>query len=91
MLAAQGRLIRWLGWARPQQQVETPNEPLAVAVEKPVIPGPAKAFGQDVLQQQPEKVGAREGSCLDGAAVLRVAERNLTVFAGQDVLWVRLF
>ena len=62
------------------------DEPLAVAVQEAVVTTAAEAPGQDVLEQEPEKVGARKCSRLDLAAVLRVAEGHFAVFAGQDVL-----
>jgi hypothetical protein len=86
MLATQRRLLLRLGQTYPKKQVQPLDQPLAVAVEEAVVSGPAEAFGQDVLQQQPEKVGPGQGTGLGGAAVLGVAEGDLAVVATQDVL-----
>ncbi len=63
------------------------DQPLAVAVQEAIVSAAAGAFGQDVLQQQPEKADAGQGPCLGGGATLGVAEGDLAVFAGEDVLW----
>lgn len=58
----------------------------AVVVQKAEVPGPLKAFGQDVLQQQPQEVRAAQGAGGGLAALgISVPEGDHAVFAAQDV------
>ena len=58
----------------------------AVVVQKAEVPGPLKAFGQDVLQQQPQEVRAAQGAGGGLAALgISVPEGEHAVFAAQDV------
>ena len=78
--------MRGLWQAEAKQQVQPLDESLAVAVQEAVVSGPAEAFGQDVLEHEPEEVGPAERTRIDLAAALGVAKGHLAVFAGQDVL-----
>jgi len=81
---------RWpflgLGRDASQHQVQQPNEPLAVGMEKAVIATAPKALGQDVTQQQPQEVRPGQGAGFVGPGVVGVAKGYLTVRAAQDVL-----
>ncbi len=69
-----------------QDKLQQPDQLLAVAMEESVVARTPEALGQHMLQQQPEKVGARERSGFRRTLVVRIAEGHLTVAHGDDVV-----
>ena len=59
-----------------------------IAMQEPIIPDPAKALGQDMLQYQPQEVLTLERAVpgLTGFAV-NVLEGHLAVVIGNDVFF----
>lgn len=67
------------------QHLQQVQSPATVVVQKAEVPGPLKAFGQDVLQQQPQEVGPRQGAGGGLAALgIAVAKGDHAGFAAQD-------
>ncbi len=63
------------------------DQPLAVGVEEAEIARAPQALGQDMAQQQPQELCARERSGLHPPALaVLVAVGHLTVIAREDVL-----
>ena len=57
-------------------------------MQEAVVAYPTEAFGQDVLQHQPQEVGTRERSGLGFSAfALDVAEGNLAIFVVEYLLF----
>ena len=88
---AQGRLRRWLHARRagclragfePHAQQRQPLAVLAIGMSQAEVARAPKPLGQDVLQHQPQKVCAADGSrrVLAGATVA-IPERDLTIGA----------
>ena len=57
-------------------------------MQKTIVSGPAKAFGQNMLQDQPEKVFAFDGSVagLAGAA-FDVFESDMAIMIRHDIVF----
>jgi hypothetical protein len=74
------------GRDEPKHQVQQRDEPFAVGMEEAVVAAAAEAFGQDVVQQQPQEVGPGQGTGPADPMIVGVAEGHLAVLAAQDVL-----
>lgn len=69
---------------RQVHQLQQVPSTAAVVVQKAEVPGPNKAFGQDVLQQQPQEVGSGQGAGGALAALgVAVAEGDQAVLAAR--------
>ena len=64
------------------------DQALAVGMQKAEVAGAAEAFGQHMLQDQPQKVCTGNGALrqLPGLGVA-IAESHLAVVAGDDILF----
>ncbi len=82
-------LVELLPWEMRHTVKQVPqqlDQRLAVAVQKPIIARPAEPFGQDVLEQQPKKLRARQGAGFDLAGVLGVTKGHLAVLTAENIL-----
>ena len=62
------------------------NQALAVGMQEAVIPRPPETLGQDVLQDQAQKVGTRQRADFGFTALaVAVAKADLAVLAGEDI------
>jgi len=85
---ADGRAPRWRGRREldREQALHAREQALAPGVQDSVLACPVKALGQDVLEEQPEEVGAGQGADLALAGLaLGVSEAHLAIAAGEDV------
>jgi hypothetical protein len=72
-----------------EQKVQQLDQTFAVGVQKAEVAGAAEALGQDMLKQQAEEGGAREGAGFGAAGfAVSIAEGDLAVVAGEDVLFL---
>jgi len=64
----------------PKNQLHNRQQSLCVAMEKPIVPDPAKALGKDMLQDEKQKVFSLEGaiSSLSGLA-FSVSKGDLSI------------
>ena len=71
-----------------QYQLDQRQQPFGITVQEAIIPDPAKASGQNVLQHQPQEVFALEGT-VQGLARLafEIAECHLAIAIGNDVVF----
>jgi len=69
-----------------QHKLQQPDQLLAVSVEESIIARASETLGQHMLQQQPEKIGARQCSGFRRALVVGIAEGYLTIAHGDDVV-----
>lgn len=69
-----------------EDEVQQGNQAFAVGVQETVVPCPAEALGQDVLQDQTQEVCTRQRAYLQFTALaIAVAKADLAVLTGQDV------
>jgi hypothetical protein len=64
-----------------EENLQQLNNRFAIAVEKPIVAGATKAFGQHMLKQQPEKISTWQGAGFYCAVVVRVTKGHLSIFA----------
>ena len=68
-----------------QGQLQQPDQAFGIRMEEAKVPHPPEAAGQDVLEQQPEKLSARQGADLAVSLVVLIAEADLAITVGDDV------
>ena len=55
-------------------------------MEQPIISDSAKSFGENMLEDQPEKILSRQGACLGGFGVaVDVLKGDLSILISEDV------
>jgi hypothetical protein len=71
-----------------QNELNQGQQLLCVAVQEAVVSDPAKAFGQNMLQDKPQEIVAFEGTVERFAGTaLDVLEGDLAVLIGDDALF----
>ena len=72
----------------PQYKLHQRQQFFSITVQEAIIPDPAKALGQNMLQHQPQKVFALEDSVLRVARFpFGIAVRHLACLIGNDILF----
>jgi hypothetical protein len=73
-------------YENPQDPLDQAEQLFGPAVQEAIVSDPAKAFGQDMLQDQPHEVMAPQGAVKGfTAAALDVAEGDLALLMGDDL------
>ena len=83
-------LARWLEAAgiELQQEMQQGNQALAVGVQEAEVACAAKALGQHVLENQPEKIDTAERAPFRLAGLgVAIAEAHPALLAGDDILF----
>ena len=73
----------------PQKVPHEGDESLAVSMEEPEGASTAEALGQDVLEQEPEEVGAGESASAARASVISITEGYRVIVGGDDVAFLK--
>lgn len=70
-----------------QNEVQQGDQALAVGMQKAEIARPPEAFGQHMLQDQPQEMRTGDGALFHRSGLgVAITEAHLAVVAGDDVL-----
>ena len=71
-----------------KDQCQQPDQCFTVGMQKAIVSRPPESPGQDMLQNQPQKVSSGNGSVVItfGFAV-NITEGDLAILAGQDIFF----